>query len=208
MPGKLKDMTGRKFGRLTVLRFSHMIGKHSYWVCRCECGNSHTTRSDSLKSGAVKSCGCLNQEAKVIKHGLSRTKIYHVWAAMKNRCTNPNDRNYHHYGGRGIQICDDWLNNFETFYKWAISNGYREGLEIDRIDNEGNYEPGNCKWVSRKDQCNNRRVNRKITFNGKTQTITQWAKETGINENTLYARIVRFNWTLEKALTSPAKSKV
>lgn len=155
MSGKLKDLQGNQYGRLTVQVFSHMNRKHSYWQCVCECGNTHLVRSDCLKSGLVKSCGCLNFEARRYTHRLSKTKLYHVWATMKHRCKNPNDRNYARYGGRGITFCDEW-NKYEPFHKWAMENGYREGLTIDRRNNDGNYEPSNCRWITMQEQQKNK----------------------------------------------------
>ena len=155
MSGKLKDLTGQVFGRLTVESFSHMNGKHSYWNCRCECGNIHIVRSDCLKGGLVKSCGCLNREPRGITHGQSKTKLYHVWAGIKQRCNNPNANHYDRYGGRGITYCKEW-EKYEPFYTWAMNNGYQEGLTIDRIDNDGNYEPTNCRWITIAEQQRNK----------------------------------------------------
>lgn len=155
MAGKLKDLTGNQYTRLTVIKFSHMKDKHSYWLCKCICGKYKTVRSDCLKSKLVQSCGCLNDEAKVVKHGQYGTKLYHVWGTMKYRCNNPNDKHFHRYGGRGIKVCDEW-NDFIPFYKWATNHGYKEGLTIDRINNDGNYEPSNCRWVTIQEQQRNK----------------------------------------------------
>lgn len=155
MSGKRKDLTGKVFGRLTVIEFSHMSGKHTYWKCHCACGNIHYARMDCLKSGLVKSCGCLNHDHAIITHGKSNTKLYHVWASMKNRCDNPHARHYDRYGGRGISYCKEW-SHFEPFYDWAMSNGYADGLTIDRINNDGNYEPTNCRWITIQEQQSNK----------------------------------------------------
>lgn len=164
MAGKLKDLSGQIFGRLTVVNFSHMVAKHSYWNCVCECGKTHKVRSDCLKNGLVKSCGCLNSEAKVTTHGKSKTKLYHVWASMKDRCNNPNNkRGARYYQPKGITYCKEW-ESFEPFHEWAISHGYEEGLTLDRINNDGNYEPSNCRWVTMKVQNNNKRQRKTADF--------------------------------------------
>lgn len=155
MAGKLKDITGERFTRLTVIKLSHIKNRKSYWLCECDCGNEHIVRSDSLKCGNVKSCGCLNMEAKSIKHGEWGTKLYFVWAGMKQRCTNPKQKHYDRYGGRGISVCEEWQ-TYEPFHKWAINAGYKEGLTIDRINNDGNYEPSNCRWVTIAEQQKNK----------------------------------------------------
>lgn len=120
---------------------------------------------------------------------------------MNERCYSPKAINYKNYGARGIKICDEWKNDFTAFYNWAIANGYDDKLSIDRIDNDGNYEPNNCRWVTRKKQCNNRRSNRLIECNGKIQTLQEWADETNINSNTITLRLKR-NWTIERALSN------
>lgn len=156
MSGKLKDLTGNVYTRLTVVSFSHMNGKHSYWNCVCECGNTKKVRSDCLKYGLVKSCGCLNNEPKVIKHGHYGEKLYHVWGSLRHRCNNPNDKNYKYYGGRSITVCDEWA-DYMNFHNWAMANGYQNGLTIDRINNDGNYESSNCRWVTMTVQNRNKR---------------------------------------------------
>lgn len=125
---------------------------------------------------------------------------------MKERCNNPNNPAYKNYGGRGIRICDEWLKDYKVFKKWAIENGYTDDLTIDRIDNNGNYEPNNCRWVSNKVQANNRRSNVLITYKGKTQNIKQWALELGINYKTLHRRLTVYKWSIEKALTQKVKA--
>lgn len=132
-----------------------MDKKHSYWNCVCECGNKCKVRSDCLKNGTVKSCGCLQFDHAIITHNQSKTKLYHVWASMKNRVNNPNDKHYQRYGGRGISICKEWY-KFENFYEWSRISGYREGLTIDRINNDGNYEPDNCRWITIQEQQKNK----------------------------------------------------
>lgn len=205
---KINNLTGKKFGRLKVLEYyGNSKNCKALWLCQCECGNTKIILGNSLTSKATVSCGCYNKEKareRRTKHNLSYSRLYKIWCGMKTRCYNKNFVYYCNYGGRGITICDEWLNDFETFYKWAISNGYEEGLTIDRINNDGNYEPINCRWISRKEQNNNMRKNIIIKYNGKEQTISQWAKEFGINRTALYYRIKRC-WNIEKALTEPPK---
>ena len=156
----LNDLTGQKFGRLFVLsRVWRLNSRAAHWLCKCECGNLTVVRGDGLTTGHVKSCGCLNYEREGPKptHGMSESRIYRIWGGIKIRCQNPNSPIYKHYGGRGITVCEEWL-KFEPFYEWAMSHGYSDDLEIDRINNNGNYEPDNCRWLTHKENCNNRRT--------------------------------------------------
>ncbi len=157
---KFIDMTGEKYGRLTVIEY---IGKQKYrkslWLCKCECGNYTNVVRSNLISGKIQSCGCIKREKtgslnKI--HGMRHTRLYRIWLNMKTRCTNPNYKEFDRYMGRGIKICKEWADDFMSFYKWAMSNGYADDLSIDRIDNDGDYEPLNCKWSTAKEQSQNR----------------------------------------------------
>ncbi len=137
------------------------------------------------------------------RHGMCHTRIYNIWRSMRQRCNNPNCRKYPNYGGRGIVICDAWNESFESFHEWAIANGYKEGLTIDRVKVDGNYEPSNCRWVTQKEQQNNRTNNRLLEFRGEQYTIGEWATITGIKLSTIWARL-NSGWSIEKALTTKA----
>ena len=213
MKSRFEDLTGRKFGRLTVIERAedHIQpnGKHQIqWLCKCDCGSEVIVRGSNLKNGNTKSCGCLQKEMTSVLNqlhngslsvrGLSRSKIYVAWCNMKQRCLNENNRQYKYYGGRGIKVCDEWL-EFEQFYCWAMVNGYNDTLTLDRVNVDGNYEPKNCRWVDMKTQQNNTRRNHQITYNGKTQTLAQWSEELNIKYQTLRDRIFRYRWSVERA---------
>lgn len=180
---KLKDLTGKKFGRLKVLkRYGSNKKGQAMWMCECECGNINIVNGSNLRTGHVMSCGCLNKELakeRFIKHNLRHTKIYNVWRDMKYRCENKNNPQYKDYGGRGISVCDEW-NDFNKFYNWAIENGYDEKLSIDRINNNEGYNPSNCRWANAKIQSNNKRNNLIVNINGEKYTVAQLSEKTGI----------------------------
>ena len=190
---KVLNLTNKKFGRLTVeKRVENDNNGGARWLCRCDCGKQTIVRSYPLTKGAIKSCGCIKKEMlsnRVGAHHKSMTRLYSVWAGMKQRCFNSNNKNYNRYKGRGITMCDEWKNNFVSFYNWAIENGYKENLTIERIDNNGNYEPANCKWNSRKEQANNTSRNHFVCFNSETHTISEWSKKTGIKYSVLQSRL-------------------
>ena len=132
-------------------------------------------------------------------HGQRRTKLYGVWCTMKSRCNNKNTRSYKDYGGRGIKVCEEWFNSFGSFYEWSIQNGYKEGLQIDRIDNNGNYCPENCRWITRKENMNNTSKNVFLEYNGDTKTLSQWSDIVGTSEKLISERLKR-GWSAEQAL--------
>lgn len=141
-------------------------------------------------------------------HGTTKNRLYRIWANMKSRCYNPKASRFEHYGGKGVIVCEEWRNSFQAFHDWAMSHGYADNLSIDRIDVNGNYEPGNCRWEQPKGQSNSLSVNRKITFNGITKTLAEWAAITGINRRTIAARLDLHGWSVERALTVPVGKKV
>ena len=205
---KLIDLTGQRFGRLTVVKQGpHKVyasGKRIVaWICLCDCGKDVLVSGEVLRrEHGSKSCGCYSKELQRVlhtTHGLSKSKLYNVWRAIKSRCTNPNDSAYANYGGRGIRMCDEWYGDYTIFHKWATANGYDESLSIDRIDVNGNYCPENCRWVNEKEQANNRRTNRLITHNGETHNVTEWAEIPGVSSKTIFTRIYE-GWDPEKAI--------
>lgn len=200
--GAFKDISGQKFGRLTALyKLNNYNKKGTYWLCSCECGNITIVYTGHLLNEHTKSCGCLNREPTKgnTKHGQTGTRLYHILDAMKQRCYNKNHKHYKHYGARDVAVCDEWRNDFMNFHDWAVNSGYDDSLTIDRIDNNGNYEPNNCRWVDYTTQNNNRRNTVYLTYNGKTQTIKEWSKELNVNAKTLYTRNFK-NWNVEDIL--------
>lgn len=192
-------MLGLSFGRLTVIKED---GKHVYpsgrtdlrYVCRCSCGRETSVLGVHLRSGHTRSCGCLRKEttrSSFKKHGGYNTRLYRIWKNMKSRCYNKNNPDYRLYGGRGITICKEWLEDFANFRDWSDHNGYGNGLSIDRINNDLSYTPSNCRWASQKDQCNNNSRNVIIEHKGRMLSISGWSKETGIKYGTISSRIRR-----------------
>lgn len=212
----LLDLVGMRFGCLVVIRRAvNRKNKQARWYCQCDCGNFSIVYGYLLRSGKTKSCGCLKREvAHVIyteigkrkrKHGKEPRKLYNTWRNMKQRCFNPLDSYFTSYGGRGITVCDEWKSDFATFRDWAFANGYDENLTIDRIDNNGDYTPENCRWVSQEIQANNRRSNRLITYNDETHTITEWSRILQIPSYLLFQRLKHSSF--EEAISKPYKGK-
>lgn len=201
---KYNDITGQKFGRLTVMYdTNNRKGGKVIWHCKCDCGNEIEVVGKHLRLGLTQSCGCLRiDKPNHTTHGMSKTPIYRKWSMMKTRCNNPKRDHYQWYGGKGIKICKEW-HKFENFYSWAMENGYRDDLTIERIDINKDYEPSNCKWIPLKYQAYNKTNTHWITFNGKTQSLTEWSHELGWNPWVLKTRINKYHWSIEKALTTP-----
>lgn len=213
--GKFIDLTGRKFGQLTVVsRAKDSISpsgrKRVMWSCTCTCGNNTTVSSDALLGGNQVSCGCYRKKhtsEMFTKHGKTDSRLYGVWSAMKARCYNKNLYEYRFYGARGIYVCDEWRDDFSAFEKWMLDNGYDEHAPrgqctIDRIDCDGNYTPENCRIITQQEQVNNLRSNHLIEYNGEIHTLAEWGRITGISSFKINNRITRLGWTAERALTT------
>lgn len=209
-----KDLTGQTFGKLYVIkrvtnRKKKCGQQQVMYLCKCECGNETIVSYDNLKR-QTRSCGCLQKEATSNlnkTHGLTKTRLYRMWCNMRNRCSNTNMKAYKDYGGRGIKVCEEWKNNFINFYNWAINNGYKENLTIDRIDNDGDYEPSNCRFSTIEQQAHNKRNSIMLSYKEETKHISVWAKEYNITRATLWKRLFILNWDIEKALTKPLKKR-
>lgn len=204
---KVNDITGSKYGRLTVLsRAENNKRGQAMWLCRCDCGNEVKVYGYSLVSGNTMSCGCIHKEQLATrnrenaKHRMRGTRLYHTWHNMKDRCLRENHKQYADYGGRGITVCPEWSDSFEAFRDWALANGYRDDLTIDRIDNDGPYSPDNCRWATNREQSNNRRTNHTITHNGETHTLKEWSELYDIPYGLLKNRILKAGMPMEKAL--------
>lgn len=205
---KTQNLVGQRFGRLIVIERYICDGKQPKWLCQCDCGNEKIVFGTHLKQGTTKSCGCLGKEMapergrksklgeRSLKHGDFGTRLYGVWTAMKRRCQNPNVKHYKDYGGRGILVCSEWQ-EYIPFKEWAMSSGYKEGLSLDRIDVNGNYEPSNCRWVTMFEQEQNRRNTVHIEYNGKMYTIREAADITGLSYRTIKGRVER-GWSGER----------
>lgn len=205
---KFKDLTGMKFGKLTVIEQGENHRQPSgksivMWKCRCECGSESLISASNLTTGNSTKCKKCTNNLFTYKHGDSpksgKKRLYRIWMAMKNRCLNRNVPYYVNYGGRGITICDEWL-NYSTFREWALNNGYSDDLTIDRIDVNGNYEPTNCRWITLTDQQSNRRNCHYIEYKGQRKILKDWAKELNIPERRLSSRL-RLGWNIEDAFT-------
>lgn len=202
------DITGQRYGRLVVQGPVAAIKRKYHWHCICDCGTSCEVSMYNLKNGNTKSCGCLHKQivsATIAKtnltHSHSFSKTYESWIGMKSRCNNPNASNYHNYGGRGIAVCDSW-SDFENFL--ADMGERPEGTSIGRINVNGNYEPTNCRWETAKEQGCAMRTNILMSFDGRTQTVQQWADELGWPKGTLHKRL-QLGWSHEKILTTPRR---
>jgi len=203
---RIKDLTGQVFGRLTVVSYAGVTRHKSYWNVLCDCGEERRVGAAMLKRGTTRSCGCLHRELlskRMIKHGESRSSAeYSAWKAMCRRCKDSNMKHFHNYGGRGIKVCRRW----ESYESFLQDMGRKPTLDhsIDRIDNDGDYCPENCRWATQKEQSRNQRSNRILTYRGKSQCVTAWAEELGMASHVLQHRVDR-GWSVERALGTPVK---
>lgn len=217
-----KDLIGQQFGRLTVIAQAPKQrankGYRYYWQCQCECGNTVTVREDQLLCAKrpTRSCGCIRSDSvkkyyedhqRPIKHGHSYEPLFNIWYLIKYRCENPNCTAYKNYGARGIKVCDEWrdgIAGYESFKEWSLANGYIQGLSIDRIDNDGDYTPDNCRWIAPKDQARNKRQNVWIEYNGVKKLACDWASELNIPYKTFMSRIYH-GWDVDKLINQPMR---
>lgn len=197
---KFIDLTGQKFNKLTVVSRAESRRQPSgklvtYWKCKCDCGNITEVKACDLKDGHTISCGCSH-----IKHGYAnKERLYDIWKNMKRRCYDPKNKRYEQYGGKGIIVCKEWLDNYMNFRNWAMSNGYNDNLTIDRINVNGNYEPNNCRWATMSEQQNNVTRNRILKYKGEEKTMSEWAKKYNIPYSKFNKRI-QMGWNIEKII--------
>lgn len=199
------DRTGRRYGRLVAIERLPPRSKtdtNARWICRCDCGYAAVAYGQDLQRGKVKSCGCLNAQ-RIKQHGMAHLPEYAIWQAMRQRCENPKSQSWDNYGGRGIKVCAEWI-KFEQFF--ADMGRKLSGQSLNRIDNDGDYCKGNCEWTCIDTQANNTRRNRNIEFNGVRRTLGEWAKSAGLTWYTLRARLDVYNWSFEKAVTTPPET--
>lgn len=214
MPKKLENLIGQTFNRLTVIEmYGYTKERRRIWKCICVCKNEKLVCTKHLKNGSVASCGCLQKETtrknieksewfkKHATNGYVGHPLYSCYQAMKNRCYNNRHEAYMNYGGRGIKVCERWLESFSNF-KIDMETTWKQGLTLDRIDNNGNYSPENCRWATYREQANNTRRSKNYEYNGQNKTLTSWAREYGINPTTLHSRVKESHMSLEKALSS------
>ena len=205
MGRRLDIKPGDRFSRWTIIKEIDYHQGARHFLCRCDCGIEKMVRLTHIRQGVSRSCGCYRKE-KYTTHGQSKTRLYAIWADMKQRCLNGGNQFYKLYGGRGIAVFDGWLDDFQAFYDWAINNGYKKKLTIERINNDGDYEPNNCTWITQSEQCRNRRNCHYVTYKGETKNITEWSKTLGIRRSCLYARFSS-GWSVEKAFNTPSQRK-
>lgn len=205
---KTFDLVGMRFGRLSVIQKDVRKGNNgqSYYICKCDCGKVVSVVANNPRSGHTKSCGCIVGQPFPSSLG-EKDPLYKTWVNAKTRCYNPKSVKYARYGGRGISMCDEWKHNFPAFYQWANTHGYKPGLQIDRIDNDGNYSPDNCRFVTNKENTLNKSVNVRLTFRGVTKTQSEWGRELsksiGVNAATICKRLTVLGWDVDRALSEP-----
>jgi hypothetical protein len=208
---KALDLRGQVFDRLTALHREENDSRgRARWLCRCSCGGSTTAIAADLRNGNTRSCGCLQAERRAERvkanttHGGARTRIYGIWCGIKARCYNPKSAVWRYYGGKGISLCDEW-HSFDAFRDWSFANGYRDDLTIDRIHNDGHYEPGNCRWVTQATQKGNQTSNRMVEYMGENIHLKEACRRAGLPYKTVHRRIVKLGWEDAKALSTPVR---
>lgn len=197
------DILGQRFGLLIAKEY---LG-NSKWKCQCDCGNITISSMHYLIHGKRISCGCSSRERNSIAHTThkqSKTRLYRIWRSMKQRCRNPKASNYDRYGNKGVEVCSEWANSFETFRDWALGHGYSKELTIDRIDSSQGYSPDNCRWATYKEQANNRSSNKLMKYNGEVKTIAEWSELFNVRYSTVLSRLHK-GWSFERALTTPVQ---
>lgn len=204
------DITGQKFGKLTAIKLDHIKkekhGTRHFWLFKCECGKECIINKQYAISGHTKSCGCSKSEMitnALLTHNLSKSRIYITYHSMIARCYKETVQAYKNYGKRGIKVYDEWKNDFMAFYNWAMANGYKDDLTLDRINVNGNYEPDNCRWITKGEQTRNTRHNRNVTFRGKTHCVSEWAEIYKIDKRLLGQRL-NAGWSFTRAVKTPA----
>lgn len=193
---KSEELVGKKINNLEILKYIYEGRHKEYFICKCNCGNIKKIYADSVRYNRTKSCGCLvkkgnKEKPRNIKHNMTNTRLCRIWYGMRDRCYNKNNLQYYLWGGKGIKICKEWANKkqgFKNFYEWAMKNGYKDNLSIDRIDGNKDYEPSNCRWATAKEQVINTNKTIKITYKGQTHCISDWSKITKIRKSTIYWR--------------------
>jgi hypothetical protein len=213
--GNIINLVGKVFNRWTVVGRAENKNKRVRWSCVCECGEERDVIAYNLVHGISKSCGCLNKDLakeRIISitktHGLSKTPIHRIWCGIKTRVGNPNHKDYQWYGARGVTMCEEWENDFMSFYTWSTNNGWKDGLQIDRKDVNGNYEPSNCRWVTNEVNSKNRRNTNLYTneLTGETLCASDWSKRLGGNQELVKSRIA-YGWSIQRAITEPIRKQ-
>lgn len=208
---KLMNLAETKFGRLQPIELDRVQvypsgGRVRFWRCLCDCGQETVVAHGRLRDGGVMSCGCLRREmvaAKNTRHGKSKCPEYEVWSSMKKRCQNPAFRSFHNYGGRGVAVCEEWASSFERFLE-DMGPRPDENHTLERIDNDGNYEPGNCRWATRREQMNNIRKNVVLVVDGEAATLAEWCRRNGIAHSSVLKRLAN-GWDVKRAVTTPPR---
>jgi len=200
----ISEHIGKKYGRLLIVSILDTRGKHGHILvsCKCDCGNSHTAILTHLTKGGTTSCGCFNkdnQRKRLTKHGFAGTQLLQCWSDMKQRCLNPDRDNYKDYGGRGITIYQEWISDSTSFIKWALENGYQPGLQLDRKDNNGSYNPDNCRFVTNKINSRNTRKINLYTYNEASKTLGEWAEVFNVTKELIRGRLRR-GWSFQDAI--------